>query len=364
MKKIYFFVQNLEGGGAERVIVNIVNNLDRNKFKIELFFIENRGKYLENLKKDFKLVVFKNIFKARKINFILNFFKIITIFFFKKKQDIIFTQYHPGKILSLLIPLLFRNRKIIYRETNIPQEINSVNKKSIKLLDKLFYKYGIKNFAKIIVQSLDMQEMLLRMDSSLKEKIVLINNPVDIKFIEEKIKNEKITKEKDIINLISIGRLNKQKGYDLLIKTLGKIENKNFILRILGIGEEEKELKKLIKENNLEGKVLFLGFKSNPYKYLINSDFYISSSRFEGFPNAVLEANICGIPVIANNYKGGINEIIINGINGEIIDITNVEELKNALQKEYNSQKIKESIRNRYSVEIILEKYEKLFEEV
>lgn len=363
MKEINFLVQNLEGGGAERVIVNILNHLDENKFKSTLFLIENKGSYLKNLNKKIKIKTFNNFFKNRRLDFILNLFKIFYILN-KKKEAIIFSQYHPGKILGLIAPIFFKNRKIIYRETNIPQEINNVNESSIKILDRLFYKYGIKNFNKIIVQSLDMKKMLLSIDNSLERKIILINNPVDVKFIEEEIKDKKIIRDNKKLNLITIGRLSSQKGYDLLINTLGKIENKNFVLRILGIGKEEDKLKKIVKENKLQEQVFFLGFKSNPYKYLVNSDFYISSSRFEGFPNAVLEANTCGVPVIANNYKGGINEIILKNINGEIIDITDNIQLEKALQKKYNSKEIKKSVKDRYSIEIIIYKYEKLFEEM
>lgn len=363
MTNIDFLIQNLEGGGAERVIVNILNNLDENKFKSALFLVENKGSYLKNLNKKIEIKIFNNFFKNRKLDFILNLFKIFYILN-KKKKSIIFSQYHPGKILGLIAPIFFKNRKIIYRETNIPQEINNVNESSIKILDRLFYKYGIKNFNKIIVQSLDMKKMLLSIDNSLERKIILINNPVDIEFIEEEIKDKEIMRDNKKLNLITIGRLNKQKGYDLLINTLGKIENKNFVLNILGIGKEEEKLKKIVKENNLQEQVFFLGFKHNPYKYLVNSDFYISSSRFEGFPNAVLEANACGVPVIANNYKGGISEIILKNINGEIIDIIDHIQLEKALQKKYNSEEIKKSILKRYDTKVIVKKYEKLFEKM
>lgn len=259
MKDIIFLIQNLEGGGAERVIVNILNNLYKNKFKSTLFLVENRGSYLNSLNKKIEIKIFNNFLKKRKLDFLLNLFKIFYILN-KKKETILFSQYHQGKILGLIAPIFFKNRKIIYRETNISQEINNVNESSIKILDRLFYKYGIKNFNKIIVQSLDMKKMLLSIDNSLERKIILINNPVDIEFIEEEIKDKKIIKDDKKLNLITIGRLSTQKGYDLLINTLVKIKNKNFVLRILGIGKEEEKLKKLVKESNLQEQVFFFRF--------------------------------------------------------------------------------------------------------
>lgn len=360
MKKIDFLIQNMEGGGAERVVLNILNNIDYSKFKIDLILLENRGIYLERIKENqnLRIITFKNNTSNRYLNFILNYIKALKYIKVSDSTNV-FSQYNPGKLLGFF-KFLFSKKNIIYRETNIPQKITKSSKWYIKLIDKIFYRFGITKFNKIIVQSIDMKNMLLEMNSAVEEKIFLINNPIDIEFIENEIKN--IEKKKNIkLNLISIGRLSHQKGYDLLIETLSKIKNKNFILKILGTGPGEKKLKDLIKEKNLENNVMFLGFKKNPYKYLAQADFFISSSRFEGFPNTVLEACACGVPVIANNYPGGINEIIIPNLNGEIIDIKDEKAFQKALDKKYDSEKIKENIKNRFGKEIIIKQYENLF---
>lgn len=108
MKEIIFLIQNLEGGGAERVIVNILNNLYKNKFKSTLFLVENRGSYLNSLNKKIKIKIkiFNNFLKKRKLDFLLNLFKIFYILN-KKKETILFLQYHPGKILGLIAPIFF-----------------------------------------------------------------------------------------------------------------------------------------------------------------------------------------------------------------------------------------------------------------
>lgn len=362
MKDILFLLQNLNGGGAERVVVNLLNNLEKKKYNKTLLLLENKGQLISNLKYLDKKVVYKDLLKNRNLNFLINFFKSL-LYIFKNKQDIIFTQYHPGKILSFFIPILSRKVKYIYRETNLPQDITKISKTNIRILDKFFYRYGIKNYTIIVVQSMDMRDKLLNLVPNISEKIVLINNPLDCENINKRLseKSKNINTSNEKLKLISVGRLNIQKGYDILIKSLTQIKDINYELQILGIGEEEENLKRLIKGNKLEKKIKLVGFKENPYLYMKSADFFISSSRFEGFPNAVLEANYCGLPVIANNYKGGINEIIETGINGEIIDISDSEQLRNALLKKYDSLKIKTRIKEKYNVNTIIKKYEEIF---
>lgn len=364
-KKVIFLAQNFAGGGAERVLLNILNNLDYNKFEIELLLLENTGIYLEKIKnnKNLKIINFKNKFNSRYINFIFNFFRALN-YLRKKEGNIVFSQMNTGKLLGFF-KFLLRNKKVIYRETLVPKGTLNELPILVSSMHRLFYKFFIQNQDIIIAQSEDMKNKLIEINRKLKEKIVVINNPVDIELIEKE-SNERIEdiQFEKIINLISVGRLSRQKGYDLLIETLSKIKNKNVKLYLLGIGEEENNLKNLVKKYKLEQQILFLGFKTNPYKYIKNSDFFISSSRVEGFPNAVLEACACGVPVIANNYLGGINEIIIPELNGEIIDITDEIAFENALNKKYISSKIKKLMKERYDKEIIIKRYEKLFKNI
>ena len=361
MKKILFLIQNLGGGGSERIAVTLINNLENKNYKKTLIILENHGIFQSEIESDILKVIYKNLFKNRSVNFILNFIKAL-FYIYKNKQNIVFSQYIPGKLFSFFIPFLPKQTDYIYREINLPLEMKKISRRSNRILDTFFYKFGISNYSSIVVQSIDMKEKLIELSPQITQKIILINNPIDCKVIDKKINESiKIMNEKNKLNLISVGRLNQQKGYDLLIRSLMKIKNINYELKILEIGKEEENLLKLIKENNLEKKIKLIGFKKNPYIYMKEADFFISSSRFEGFPNAVLEANYCGIPVIANNYKGGINEIIENGVNGEIIDITDSGQLRNALLKKYNSLEIKKRIKEKYDVNIIIKKYEEIF---
>ena len=178
--------------------------------------------------------------------------------------------------------------------------------------------------------------------------------------------SEEVIYDSGKINLLVAGRLNKVKGFDLLLDVLNKLDA-NYHLTILGQGSEEKTLKEIAVKLNIVEKLSFLGFQSNPYKYMKQADIFILSSRYEGFPNVLLEANICGTPVIAFNCPGGTAEIIKNGVNGYLVPYGNIEEMTNMIKsfdiKAFDENAIKEFIKKKYAADKIIKKYENVLYE-
>jgi glycosyltransferase involved in cell wall biosynthesis len=252
--------------------------------------------------------------------------------------------------------MFFPDFDLIIRESNIVSML--IKKKR----DKILYSLFIGKADMIVCQSDDMMRDLIENFHCDKNRIYKINNPVDFDFVEKKIQEPMVfpfMENKKI--LISCGRLEYQKGFDLLIAAFAKLPNKDeFQLIIMGAGALKNTLEEQAKKLNVDHLIYFPGFVDNPYNYMKRADFFVSSSRFEGFPNVVIEALACGTPVIANAYLGGINEIINEKV-GSIIDITNTSLFQKALSRRYDSVDIRTYCKNKYDLTFIIKQYEAIF---
>ncbi len=356
--KIFFVIPDLDYyGGAERVIYNILSEIDLEKFEVTLVLFVRKGYFLQFLDPRIKI----KILGVTRLKFYL--FKFLP-YLRKEKPDIVFMGW--GELSAFISPFIpfFKKIKFIARETNVVTQ--HVVRKEI-----LFFYRFYNNFKLIIAQSDDMQQDLIRNIGVDPEKIIKINNPVDTKSIEqnaeEYIDDDRFTRNKRSKKIIAVGNLSHRKGIDNLLKVFGFLKNENIELFILGTGKQEEEYQLMKKEMDLE-KVHFLGIKKNPYPYLAQSDLFVLSSRYEGFPNVLLEAGACGTYALANNCKGGINEIIQPKINGEIFDIENHEgfakKIVEVLSESHDKTIIQNSIKSRFSKEIILNEYEIILEDL
>lgn len=358
MKKICFIIPNLGGGGAERVATHLLNNLNLEKYDLTLIIMyKDKGDYLKKLRKEVK-IEFLNVDRIR--------FGILPIFKFLNKNhfDIVMVFSEDVMIfLGIFVVPFIKNTIFINRHLSVFLK----DKKSI------FRKYSLKvayrNYDKVISQSKDMTESLLKNKLVSENKITEINNPVDFKNIDIlSNKQEELEFDENFKNIIAVGRLFYQKGFDILINSMKSLINENIKLFILGEGPERKKLEKLIKDFKLENKIFLIGRKSNPYIYMKNADLFILSSRFEGFPNVLLEANACGCYAICNNSPGGINEIIQENINGNIINFENEEifskTIKRELMRNHDKEKIIKIVKDKYSLENIISKYEEYLDDI
>jgi len=354
MKKkisVIFILPDLETGGAERIITTIANHLSRDKFEPKILLLRKEGGYLKLLKDDVEIIDIK----TERIRHSL---KPILKEIYRRKPDIVFSGFGEVNAYMSLFIKLFPQVKFIARETNVVSQ--HVTKKEIKF----FYTF-YNNYHQIIAQSDDMMNDLINNFKVSRSKIIKINNPVDFDFINEKLLNSNKPESfrYNYKNVVAIGNLSARKGFDNLLKVFSRLKNENIILHILGDGKDREILHQMKDFLGLKN-IVFHGRQENPYQFLKYADLFILSSRYEGFPNVLLEAGACGTYSLANNCPGGINEIIQNDINGEIGNIDNHEDfaqkIRLILQQNYDKEWIINSIKSRFSKEIILDNYEKV----
>lgn len=298
--KILFMLPTLGAGGAERILVTLLNNLNHEKFSPEFLALNDNGPIKEWIRGDIPFHSFGN--KTIKTS-VIPLFKFIK----KEQPDIIFTTMVHSNALALLVKIFFPNIKVIVREAALPSV--------------LVTKYGFKGRLCIFVYKLlyPKADIVISNCSQMVsdfEKVIKINtknhkilfNPVDVERIYAELP-KKIEKS-ETLRFVSVGRLSHEKGHRRLIKSLVNLNiNQDWRLDIIGEGEDRKTLEDLIKKNALEDKVFLRGYFSNPWKIAANADCLLLPSHWEGMPNVVLEGFACGIPAIAINEAGGIMDI-------------------------------------------------------
>lgn len=333
-KNILFVSPNLDKGGSQKFFLNLVRFLKKNLVnpKLIIFNFNERNSY------DCKDLTFDN-FNRRSI---LSTYK---LYEFIKKNSIktIFSNQFQANIIVIFMKIIFKEKiRIIIRETNSPKEVikhekNFINK-FIHYYFRKFYDYA--DF--IICPSNDLKKELLENYTFGKNKIKVIYNSVNKKDILKN-SNKHLSKKyhkffkKNVF--IFHGRLEYQKGLDILIQAFEIFKNKNFILLILGTGSKMQELKNLSKLLGLNNQIFFLGFQNNPYNFIKFSDYYVFPSRFEGMPNSLLDAVALSKLIVSSDCNHGAKEIMKDYDNGILFQTNSVLSLKRSLLQITKMQK-------------------------
>lgn len=238
----------------------------------------------------------------------------------------------PNSVISFLgqtnvislIASLGLNLSVIISERSIPA-YDSLSKKWACLMRWCYRK----SFC-LIVQN---QPILEYFSNEHKLNIKLIPNPVTSPTDYELAPKKESNHTANV--LLAMGRLSKEKGFDLLLKALAQVAHKHpdWSLVIWGEGPQRASLEKLRTELGLQDKVYFPGLTKQSYDKLKQADLFVLSSRYEGFPNVLCEAMACGLPVISFDCPSGPREIIRNGFDGILVPPENVEALATAIDK-------------------------------
>lgn len=301
MKKIAIFQADLNIGGIQKSCVNLLNNIDTKKYIVDLYLVEKDNIFLKDLNKDINVFCIKKLPKfARVLPFGL--LKLFYDNHISKEYDVTidFNTYSNETALQTIKTKSKKKITWIHNDFVIKRK-EEIRFRIIHFMFKSKYKY-FDAFYSVSLGSLESFKSLHNFEN--KEYVVL-PNLIDTKEIKDKLKdNSPIEVDQEKINVVSLGRIVHQKGFDILVNELASMKDDliNYHFYIIGGGKEFENIKKLINDNNLNDLITLLGYQSNPYAILNQMDAFILTSRYEGQGMVFLEAKCIDLDIIMPKY--------------------------------------------------------------
>ena len=305
MRKLVFGITGLTIGGAERVLVDIANELS-SEFDITIFTLYGKGEFEKELSDKVKLISmidkpYSELSKVQKL-------KVSLKLLFNKKS--IYKKYMYNKydteiaFLEGPITRLFSvknikatSKKIAWVHNDIAQVFGDDLKAKLKLkLDKKCYS----KYDTLVFVSNDNKEQFEELYNIDNEKLVISNYISSKRVLEKSEENFGNVFSKDEVNFLTVARLTEQKAIDRLIKAHSKLISDGYKHKffVIGDGPEREKLKNMITQLNVNESFILLGKKENPYPYIKNCDVFALLSHYEGLGMTILEAKILGKPIL------------------------------------------------------------------
>lgn len=363
-KKILFVTQQLECGGVEKALVNLLNLIDRDSYDCEMLVIENSGKFRDFFPEWINILEYDcpqyikmmaNYYrkpqieegdnactKLSKIGWsLIHYLNKFTTKIFKKNVSyrVMFEKYKKRNDFSnydMLVDFhgygVYTTYLVAYQKTTA-KKVSWIHEETIYAA----YKYiseCYKHFDYIFGNCIDSCNNFVSTFPENKEKIGVYYNFLDIQEIERKAQEKDVSLELDSeFNIVSVGRVSEQKSFHRAVEVAQILKEKGYEFKwmIIGEGEQYQELKEETKERDLDKCLIFHGFEENPYPYIAGADLYVQTSRAEGFCTTISEAVILGKPIVSTRV-GGIEEQL-DGSSGGIVTGHTSKEIAQAIIK-------------------------------
>ncbi|HEY4210718.1 MAG TPA: glycosyltransferase [Steroidobacteraceae bacterium] len=353
-RRLLILLPTLSGGGSERVVVTLLRHMDRSLFRLNLLVVDGSpGAYGADIPPD---VDVRHLGNPR----ILSALPRIIMTIWRERPDVVFsTLSHLNLALAAVRPILPRRMRLVARESSIVTQVIAGYRRPGWWA--MAYRHFYRRLDRLVCQSRYMRDELVERYGYPIDKSVVINNPVDAERIRELAGAKAAdSPERDParIELLAVGRLSWEKGFDLLIDALALCRRPALRLTILGEGPLRGDLALRARDQGVEGQVTFAGFQSNPYPFFAKADALVVSSRYEGFPNVVLEALACGTPVIATRSPGGTAEILENVPGCVLVADVSAQSLATAIAGFSGEVRVPDDAIRPYEVATIVRRYE------
>jgi len=354
-KKVLFVIYSIYGGGAERQMQYILRYIDRMKFEPHLFVFRLFGGEEKLIPRDIHFYRMKECLVPRSFFAIFSLWRLI----FKIKPDRIVSFMYPANLVSLFAGWMFGKKVIVGERTHLSTHLREC---TFSFLWRPLIKFFYAKSEKITAVSKEVKSDLVKNFGITPEKIEVVRSGVDIPRIRKKM----IEADDGSSGFVfTCGNLRKEKDHNFLLEAMALLHGVPLV--IAGGGDEKKRRFLENRARELSVNLTLAGFKENPYPLFRKAGVFVLTSRYEGFPNVVLEAMVCGVPVAAVDCPGGIREIITHGETGVLAPPGDKDAFADAIKRIMDdssfSQRLVKNAENRikeFDIGTTVKKYEEV----
>ena len=370
-KKVCFVLPSLHGGGAERAAVHILNALDPTVWDRSMYLFRREGAYLDAV--DGGIVLSSGDVSSR-----VRRWTALRRHFVATRPDLIVSFLSYLSVLSAASAARIGARVIFNQQTPISAFLTDQDYHWRRPWHRRVFswasRYGYRKADAVVATSAGVADDLAAAFSVPAGHIHVIHNPIDLDAIAaaagEATDPEHASAWQTPV-IVAAGRLADAKNYPLLIEAVALLRMRvPARLVILGTGDLEAPLRRLVAEKQMEPVVTFAGFQSHPWRYIARADVFALSSRYEGFGNVLVEAMACGVPVVATSSPGT-REIVTDGVDGLLVDRHEPQAFADALARVLEEPGLRARLAaearrsaTRFALPIVAGQYDGVFREV
>lgn len=362
--KIHFFIPDLTPGGAEKVFATLLRLWNRQQDDVTLVVLRRDGPYFALLPPDLRVIEVQSTRLLTALGRLARLWR-------RERPDVVLaTQAHVNGLLGWL-SLVVPRTPFVGRETSLPSRARV--QKNLPRWEEALYRGGYRRLDAVICPSRVVAAELNADYGVASNRLPVVPNPVDLDTVLSQIDQpvppvvEAFLAVPGAFVAVASGRLEPVKGFDLLLEALARLPDR-FRLIILGEGSLRASLEAQVVALGLQSRVLLPGFEANPHRITARAQAFVLSSRYEGFPNAVLEALAIGVPVAAFRCPGGAAEILEEGVTGCLADPESVGSLVQAVERlagrDWDPRALRARTRERYDGPSVTARYRQVLSAV
>ena len=330
-RHVALYLPSLRGGGAEQVMVNLANGFAKRGIRTDLVLAKAEGPYLGSVSGSVNII---DLHSRR----VLTSLPALVFYLRKVRPDVMLATVGHANVIAIMARVLSGTRhqvRLVVRETTTvginASEAPTWRGRVMPLVLRFFYPMA----DAIIANSMGAAKNLSIQTGIPEDRILIIGNPVDIGRIR-KLSMEPLAGVPKIDAgpvIVSVGRLAQEKDFETLLYAFKAVHDAmpDVRLLILGEGELRQKLETLASDFGIADRVALPGFLSNPYPVMKHADLFVLSSRWEGLPNALLEALALGVPIVATNCPSGPAEILEDGKYGKLVTVGDTQAMADAI---------------------------------